>query len=168
VCSAETTRTPSGTISALGHAEHAGRLAADRGGQRHGGVYEQLAGLERLAEIGEVLGLIAEGNAQHHDRRARHRGGILASGHGDTTARVGVTGRIRAPVRAATGLASGHSLPDAFARLFSEFPRPLRVARSDRHRDSRARQPQRQPEAQRPRPADDRDRCRLGAHGGGV
>ena len=75
VWSAAITVTPSGTIScgllgrrALPDAERAGRLAADRGGGRDRAVDQDLAVLEGLAQVVQVLRLGAEGDREEDDR----------------------------------------------------------------------------------------------------
>ncbi len=52
---------------ALPDAERAGRLAADRGGERHRAVDQDLARPQRLAQVVEVLRLGAEGDGEEDD-----------------------------------------------------------------------------------------------------
>ena len=52
---------------ALPDAERAGRLAADRGGERDGAVDQDLSRLQRLAQVVEVLRLGAEGDGEEDD-----------------------------------------------------------------------------------------------------
>ena len=50
---------------ALPDADHSRRLSAERRGERHRGVDQQLAGLQGALEVGERLGLVAERHAEH-------------------------------------------------------------------------------------------------------
>ena len=61
---------------ALPDAEHARRLAGDGGGERDGGVDQQLALAQVALEVRERLGLAAERDAQEHDL-ARLGGGAV-------------------------------------------------------------------------------------------
>ncbi len=131
---------------ALPHAEHARGLAADGGRERHGGVDQQLPGRERVLEVGERLGLVAKGHAQDHDAGGA-RGGRRA---GVVVPRERAVGHDRAGALGGVGGAGG-------------------VARADRDRHARAREPQREAEAERPGGADDRDGVVAGGwHGGRV
>ena len=55
---------------ALPDAERAGRLAADRGRQRHRAVDQDLTGAQRVAQVVEVLRLGAEGDGEEDDLAA--------------------------------------------------------------------------------------------------
>ena len=62
---------------ALPHAEHARGAAADGGGQRHRRVDHELVLAQRALEVGQRLGLVAEGDAEHDDLGLRGRLGVL-------------------------------------------------------------------------------------------
>ena len=89
---------------ALPDAERAGRLAADRGGERHRAVDQDLARPQRLAQVVEVLRLGAEGDGEEDDLGALR--GLLVEqaldlGAGDGLAQLrrrllGALGRARA------------------------------------------------------------------------
>ena len=98
--------TPSGTISwacsrggALRHAEQARGLARHRGRERHRRVHQDLARAQHLLQVGQVLRLVAERDAQQDDRarawpRRRSRGrSTSASGTCSRTLRAASSAR---------------------------------------------------------------------------
>ena len=93
---------------ALPDAERAGRLARDGGRERDRAVDQELAGLERVLQVREVLGLRAEGHGEDHDR-------ALLGGLG---------------VRHALDLGVGHGVGE----LLRGLGRALRVARAEHDR----------------------------------
>ena len=115
----------------LGHSEQPRGASRDRRGERNGCVDEDLPGLERLLQVGQVLGLRAERNREEDDRAAAHGLRVLES----------LDGRV------------GHALADSFGGL----GRALRAARPDHDGHALAGEPQRQAEAERPCAADDWD-----------
>ena len=123
----------------LPDAEHAGRLAGHGGGQRYGGVDEQLALAEVVLEVRQRLGLAAERHAQEHDLARLGRRAVGEPGHGAAS---GTCSRTRA---AASSARAG-------------------VARADHDRDARSGQAQGEAGAERARAADHGDLVR---HGGG-
>ena len=145
VCSAETTRTPVGHHlerllggRALPHAEHARRLAAHGGRERHRRVDQQLAGAQRAVEVGERLGLVAERHAQDHGLAPR-------------AAAVALSLAVNAPSGTAALARSGVSAARSGSR------EPIAIGTPAR------RQPHGQAEAERARGADHRDRSRHGS-----
>src|SRR3954471_4127954 len=95
---------------ALPHAEHARGPAADGGGQRDRGIDEELVLAQRALEVGQRLGLVAEGDAEHDDPGLGGRLGVLealeaAVGQG----RAGALGGLDGPVRVARAEHDGHA-----------------------------------------------------------
>ncbi len=127
---------------ALPHAEHPRRLAADGGRQGHGRVDQQLAGRERVLEVGERLGLVAE---RHADR-------------------ITVSAARTAP--ALSWPREGAVRHDR-SRALGGFRGAGGIARADRDRHPGAGEAHGQAEPQRARGSDDGDRVdRGGWHGG--
>ena len=120
---------------ALPDAERASRLARHRRRERHGAVDEELARLERLLQVREVLGLGPERHREHDDRP--------------------LLGGLR--VRHALDLRVG----DGVGELLRRLRRAVRVARAEHHRAAGERPAERQAVAEGAGAADDRDRARA-------
>ncbi len=117
---------------ALPDPEHPGRLAADGGGKGHGRVDQQLTGLEHLLEVGEGLGLAAEGHAEDDDLGGACGAGVVVAGEA--------------------------ALGNQLAGALGGFQGAALFARADLDRHAGAGQTDRQTEAQGARGADHRDR----------
>ena len=122
----------------LGHTQEAGRPA--RHGRSHGNrrIDQDLAGLERVLQVREVLRLRPDGHREQDDLPAPRGIGVLEPVH----------------------LRAGNPL----ARPLGGLLRPLGAAGPDHHRHPLARQSKRQPEPERARSAHDRYGGR-GGHG---